>query len=139
MVIKSNIFIECNTKKFDCWNFRMDLFSNFYVECVFLVGDYHMWSFTRLWCHYAGAYLFECSWVRLSAELAEPQTFSWSLSWHNWKPIGMFIYSHYDQILSVNSRYNQLISDLIQIYILLFYFMHVVGSDSLEMKCFWRY
>ena len=46
MVHNSKIFIECNSKEFDCWNFRKDWFSNFNVEYVFLVGDYHIWSFT---------------------------------------------------------------------------------------------
>ena len=41
MDIKSKSFITCNDKEFDGWNFRKDWFSNFSVESVFLVGDYH--------------------------------------------------------------------------------------------------
>ena len=48
MVLKSKISIECNDKEFDCWNFRTDCFSNFNVQCVFLVGDYHIRSFTNV-------------------------------------------------------------------------------------------
>ena len=48
MVI-SEIFIKCYAKKFDCWNFRMDWISNCKaVECVFLVGGYHILSFTNV-------------------------------------------------------------------------------------------
>ena len=35
MVIKSKIFIKCNAKEFDCWNFRKDWISKFNVWCVF--------------------------------------------------------------------------------------------------------
>ena len=48
IIHKSKVFIECNTKEFDCWNFRTDWFSNFNVKCVFLVGVYHIWSFTNV-------------------------------------------------------------------------------------------
>ena len=37
-----------NTKEFDCWNFSNYLFSNFNVECIFLFGYYHIWSFTNV-------------------------------------------------------------------------------------------
>ena len=47
MVIKSKIFIKCNVNEFGYRNFRKDLISNFNGECVFLVGDYHTWSFTK--------------------------------------------------------------------------------------------
>ena len=47
MLIKSKILIKCNAKEIDCWNFHKDWFSNFNVECVFLVG-YHTSSFTNI-------------------------------------------------------------------------------------------
>ena len=46
-VYKSKILTKCNAKEFDCWNFLKDWFSNFIVEWVFLVGDYHIWSLTN--------------------------------------------------------------------------------------------
>ena len=51
MVFKRKIFIERYSNEFDCWNFRKDwiltsriLMSNSF----FLVGDYHIWSFTNV-------------------------------------------------------------------------------------------
>ena len=46
MVIKSKICIKCNAKEFDSWDVCKNLISNFNVNCIFLVGDYHIWSFT---------------------------------------------------------------------------------------------
>ena len=54
MVIKSKIFIKCNIKKFDSWNFHKDWISNCNVFCVFLVIDYHIWSFTNVEGKYVG-------------------------------------------------------------------------------------
>ena len=49
MVIKGKISIKCNATEFDGWNFFVkDWLSNFNVECVFQVGDYHIWSFTNV-------------------------------------------------------------------------------------------
>ena len=46
MVIKSKVFIKCNTKEFDSWDFCKNWISNSNLNCIFLVGDYHIWSFT---------------------------------------------------------------------------------------------
>ena len=46
MVIKSNIFIKCNAKEFDSWDFCKNWITNSNANCIFLVGDYHIWSFT---------------------------------------------------------------------------------------------
>ena len=46
MVIKSKIFIKCNDKEFDCWDFCKNWISNSNLNCIFLIGDYHIWSFT---------------------------------------------------------------------------------------------
>ena len=48
MVIKSKIFIKCNgnAKEFDSRDFCMNWISNSNINFIFLVGDYHMWSFT---------------------------------------------------------------------------------------------
>ena len=46
MVIKSKIFIKCNAKEFDSWDFCKNWTSNSNVNCIFLVGDFHIWSFT---------------------------------------------------------------------------------------------
>ena len=46
MVIKNKIFIKCNAKEFDSWDVCKNLISNCKVNCIFLVGDYHIWSFT---------------------------------------------------------------------------------------------
>ena len=48
MISKSKIFIELTPKNFfDCWNLSNDWFLDFNVECVFLVGDYPIWSLRR--------------------------------------------------------------------------------------------
>ena len=46
MVIKSKIFIKCNAKEFDSLDFCKNIIPNSNVNCMFLVGDYHLWSFT---------------------------------------------------------------------------------------------
>ena len=46
MVIKSEIFIKCNTNEFDSWDVCKNWISNSNVNCIFLVEDYHKWSFT---------------------------------------------------------------------------------------------
>ena len=46
MVIKSKVFIKCNAKEFDSWDFCSNWISNSNLNCIFLVGDYHTWSFT---------------------------------------------------------------------------------------------
>ena len=49
MVIKSKIFIQCNAKEFDRWSFRQDWYTqNLMSNVFFLVGDYHIWSFTNV-------------------------------------------------------------------------------------------
>ena len=48
MVIKSKIFIKCNAKEFDSWDFYKNLISNSNLNCIYLVGDYHIWSFTDI-------------------------------------------------------------------------------------------
>ena len=48
MVIKITIFVKCNATEFVCWDFCMNWISNFNVDCVFLVTDYYIWSFTNV-------------------------------------------------------------------------------------------
>ena len=57
IVIKIEIFIKCNAKKFGRWHICKDWISNCnVVECVFLVlvGDHHTWSFTNVERKYVG-------------------------------------------------------------------------------------
>ena len=54
MVIKIKIFVKCNAKEFDCLDFYKKWISNFNVYSVFLVGDYHIWSFTNVERKYVG-------------------------------------------------------------------------------------
>ena len=67
----------------------------------------------------------------------------WVWSWHNLQPAGRFVLYydqlHYDQLYSVCSNYDQLISDLLQIYNIWFYFIILnhgikVYSDYLQAK-----
>ena len=46
MVIKSKVFIKCNAKEFDIWDFCKNRISNSNLNFIFLVGDYLIWSFT---------------------------------------------------------------------------------------------
>ena len=46
MVIKRNVLIKCNGKEFDSWDFCKNWISNSNLNCIFLVGDHHIWSFT---------------------------------------------------------------------------------------------
>ena len=46
MVIKGKVFIKCNAEEFDSWDFCKNWISNSNVNCIFLDGDYHIWSFT---------------------------------------------------------------------------------------------
>ena len=46
MVIKLEVFIKCNAKEFDNRDFCKNLISNSNLNCIFLVGDYHIWSLT---------------------------------------------------------------------------------------------
>ena len=46
MVVKSKVFIKCNAKEFDSWDFCKNWISNSNLNWIFLVGDYHIWSFT---------------------------------------------------------------------------------------------
>ena len=54
MIIKSKIFIKCNSKEFDCWEFFKSWISNFNFNCIFLLRDYHIWSFTDVVRQFAG-------------------------------------------------------------------------------------
>ena len=44
MVIKNNFLIKCNAKEFDSCDFCKNWITNSNVNCIFLVGDYHIWS-----------------------------------------------------------------------------------------------
>ena len=46
MVISCKVFIECKAKEFDSWDFCKNWISNSNLNCLFLVGDYHIWRFT---------------------------------------------------------------------------------------------
>ena len=46
MAIKGKVFIKCNAKEFDSRDFCQNQISNSNLNCIFLVGDYHIWSFT---------------------------------------------------------------------------------------------